>query len=147
MTFFEVRLDVYARHLFSSQVHQSRWRIRLHAVGLSSLGFIALGGRYLSTASGSSLICLLLLFLLHSIRKESRKSIVFVPLVIGSQRLGSASLLVTAYLQAVQMCKMSLGADMGEEVRNVTEGRLFGTDSAIEEIGSHSRRYDGRSQK
>lgn len=65
------------------------------------------------------------------------------PLVVNGQFLTSIDLLVTSDLQPMQMCQMSFGADMSEEMGHITEIRFLGADGTFEEVRSHLEERNG----
>lgn len=58
------------------------------------------------------------------------------PLIVGIELVSGSNLLMTLDLQLMQLSKVALGGDVGQEVGRVSEGGLFGANAAVEQ-GSH----------
>lgn len=54
------------------------------------------------------------------------------PLIVGGQSHTSCNVLEASNLQFVPFGEVTFGADMGEQMRRVTEGGLLRTNAAIE---------------
>lgn len=57
------------------------------------------------------------------------------PLIIGVKLVSGSNLLMTLDLQLMQLSKVALGGDVGQEVGRVSEGGLLGADAAVEQGG------------
>ena len=66
-----------------------------------------------------------------------------IPLAVGCKLMTSTEFLMTSHLKLVEIGEVTLGTDMGEEVRCVAESWLFGTDGAMEQCRCHCDRLQG----
>ena len=65
------------------------------------------------------------------------------PLIVGVEFETGGNLLMALDLQLMQLSQMTLGADMGKEVRGVSKGGLLRADAAVEH-GGHDADVRGR---
>ena len=57
--------------------------------------------------------------------------------MVSGQGHRSCNVLVASHLKFVPFGKVTFGADMGKQVRGVTEGRLLRTNAAMEQVLIH----------
>lgn len=57
------------------------------------------------------------------------------PLIVGVELVPGSNLLMTLDLQLMQLSKVALGGDVGQEMGRVSEGGSAGADAAIEQGG------------
>jgi hypothetical protein len=74
----------------------------------------------------------------HAFGEEFAEAMVLIPLVVCGQLNTRSDFLVASNLEFVQVRQVTLGADMGEQMRGVAEGGLFRTDAAIKQFHVHN---------